>query len=120
MAVIFVTHDLAVVAEIADEVAVMYGGRIVEYGPVGEVLKNPQHPYTRVLIDSVPKAEHAERRLFQIEGQPPNLSRLPPGCSFAERCSFATATCHAEEPALRRSANGSLVRCHLVAPDADG
>ena len=118
--ILLITHDFGVVRALATRVIVMYAGKIQEEGPVDSVLSEPQHPYTRVLIDSVPKAEHAERRLFQIEGQPPNLSRLPPGCSFAERCSFATATCHAEEPALRRSANGSLVRCHLVAPDADG
>ena len=114
--IVLITHDFGVVRALATRVIVMYAGKIQEEGPVDAVLAKPQHPYTRVLIDSVPKAGHAERRLFQIEGQPPDLSRLPPGCSFAERCSFATATCHAEAPALRRSANGSRVRCHLVAP----
>ena len=115
--IMLITHDFGVVRAIATRVVVMYAGKIQEEGPVDAVLAEPRHPYTRVLIDSVPRAGHAEQRLFQIEGQPPDLSRLPPGCSFAERCAFATARCRAEAPALRRSANGSLVRCHLVAPD---
>ena len=115
--ILLITHDFGVVRALATRVVVMYAGRIQEEGPVDAVLAEPRHPYTRVLIDSVPRAGHAEQRLFQIEGQPPDLSRLPPGCSFAERCSFATATCHARAPALRRTANGSLVRCHLVVPD---
>ncbi len=116
--ILLITHDFGVVRALATRVIVMYAGKVQEEGPVDAVLAEPQHPYTRVLIDSVPKAEHAERRLFQIKGQPPDLSRLPPGCSFAERCSFAVTACRAEAPALRRSAkNGSLVRCHLVASD---
>ena len=115
--ILLITHDFGVVRALATRVIVMYAGKIQEEGPVDEVLARPQHPYTRVLIDSVPKAEHAEHRLFQIEGQPPDLAHLPPGCSFAERCSFAFARCRAEAPDLRPATNGSLARCHLVAPD---
>ena len=114
MAVIFVTHDLAVVAEIADEVAVMYGGRIVEYGPVGEVLKNPQHPYTQGLLDATVRGQKKGTRLVPIPGAPPDLSHLPPGCSFAPRCSFAGEECLAELPEERAVNDQHMARCVLV------
>lgn len=114
MAVIFVTHDLAVVAEIADEVAVMYGGRIIEYGPVGEVLKNPEHPYTQGLLEATVRGQKKGTKLIPIPGSPPNLSRLPPGCSFAPRCSFARDDCMHELPAERAVNDQHMSRCVLV------
>ena len=108
--ILLITHDFGVVRALATRVIVMYAGKIQEEGRVDAVLAEPQHPYTRVLIDSVPKAEHAERRLFQIEGQPPDLSRLPPGCSFAERCSFAM------DEVSRRGARPAAVCERLARP----
>ena len=114
MAVIFVTHDLGVVAEIADEVAVMYGGRIVEHGPVGEVLKHPAHPYTQGLLEAVVQGKQKGHRLAPIPGVPPDLSRLPPGCSFAPRCSYVHDECRHAIPAERPVNTQHMARCILV------
>ena len=87
--VILITHDLGVVAEIADKVMVMYGGRTVEYGPVDEIYYNPHHPYTWGLLGSLPRLDLAEKhRLEPIKGQPPDLLLLPPGCPFVGRCAY--------------------------------
>jgi peptide/nickel transport system ATP-binding protein len=93
MAVIFVTHDIGVAIEISDRVAVMYGGRIVETGKLRDVVKSPQHPYTRGLLASTIHGARRGVRLDTIPGAPPRLDRLPPGCSFAPRCSLADAAC---------------------------
>ena len=93
MAILFITHDFGVVARMCDRVAVMYAGRIVECGPVVEVFQNPQHPYTRALIASVPKMSGKTGRLYTIEGQPPSLMDLPAGCRFAARCAQAEPRC---------------------------
>ncbi|PTQ72575.1 ABC transporter ATP-binding protein [Celeribacter persicus] len=100
MAVIWITHDLGVIAGIADRVLVMYGGQIVEHAPVRELFKHPRHPYTRALLKTVPsvRGERAER-LEVIEGQPPILRAEPSSCSFAARCPFAFARCLSENPA---------------------
>ena len=98
LAIIFITHDFGVVARMCDRVAVMYAGRIVENGPVRDIFNNPSHPYTRALIDSVPKLEERTDRLYSIEGQPPLLSNLPEGCRFADRCEFARDRCISEYP----------------------
>jgi peptide/nickel transport system ATP-binding protein len=116
--IILITHDFGVVRALANRVVVMYAGKIQEQGPADAVLADPQHPYTRALIDSVPNPERSDRRLFQIKGQPPDLSHLAAGCSFAERCEFAMALCHDTAPVLHDSPTGSKVRCHLFAPDA--
>jgi peptide/nickel transport system ATP-binding protein len=92
-ALVWITHDLAVVAGLADRVAVMYAGRIVEQGAAAEVLESPAHPYTRGLLDSVPAANQGGGRLRQIPGSTPSLARLPKGCAFRERCSRADAQC---------------------------
>ena len=113
MAVIFVTHDLGVVAEIADDVAVMYGGRIVESGPVREVLKNPVHPYTQGLLEAVVR-ENQVNRLIPIPGTPPDLSRLPQGCSFAPRCSYTRDECIQAVPAEHFVDETHTARCVLV------
>jgi len=112
---IWITHDLAVVAGLADRVAVMYAGRIVEQGPVAAVLDAPMHPYTRGLLGSVPAANARGSRLRQIPGLTPSLLRLPPGCAFAGRCDAVSPQC-AAPVALREVAPARQVRCvHAIA-----
>ena len=100
-AVILITHDLGVVAEVADDVVVMYAGRVVEQAPVAALFEAPQHPYTVGLLGSIPRLDAQRTRLASIEGQVPNPLWRRTGCSFAKRCPFADARCRAEEPALR-------------------
>jgi oligopeptide/dipeptide ABC transporter ATP-binding protein len=100
-AVILITHDLGVVAEVADEVVVMYAGRVVERAPVRDLFEAPQHPYTIGLLGSVPRLDVQRTRLAAIEGQVPNPLRRGAGCGFADRCPFADAHCRAEAPTLR-------------------
>jgi peptide/nickel transport system ATP-binding protein len=111
-ALIWITHDLSVVAELADRVAVMYAGRIVESGPVGEVLDAPRHPYTRGLLDSVPDEAARGTRLAQIDGMAPRLDSRPGGCAFAPRCPRARDACRADDPP-ESLADGRRVRCHF-------
>ncbi|MCU0758410.1 MAG: ABC transporter ATP-binding protein [Steroidobacteraceae bacterium] len=116
MAMVLVTHDLGVVAGIADRVAVMYGGRLVELGSVRQVLKAPRHPYTQALLRSMPRVdEPADAPLLTIQGQPPNPRRLPPGCAFHPRCSFAQETCRHERPPLVEL-GASRLACHFPVP----
>ena len=100
-AVILITHDLGVVAEVADEVVVMYAGRVVERAPVQELFDRPQHPYTVGLLGSIPRLDVERARLASIEGQVPSPLRRPVGCKFADRCPFAIAICREQDPALR-------------------
>ncbi|AIZ32264.1 ABC transporter ATP-binding protein [Pseudomonas sp. K1(2024)] len=109
-ALIWVTHDLSVVAGLADDVAVMYAGQIVEQGAVADVLDRPQHPYTQGLIDSLPSRNRRGQRLRQIPGMAPDLQSMPGGCAFAPRCTRASAQC-AQMPVLRQGAGGQWVRC---------
>jgi oligopeptide/dipeptide ABC transporter ATP-binding protein len=109
--ILFITHDLGVVAGMCARVAVMYAGSIVEQADVYTIFKKPRHPYTRGLIDSVPKLGKAPRRLFAIEGQPPNLLELPKGCHFSPRCSYAEKTCLQEEPPSERIDREHDIRC---------
>ena len=111
-ALIWITHDLTVVAGLAHQVAVMYAGRVVEYGTVDEVLDRHAHPYTAGLLGSLPAAATPGQRLRQIPGATPSLGRLPPGCAFAPRCSDASPACHQQAPGITQRPNGSLVRCH--------
>ena len=112
MAMALITHDLGVVAGLADQVVVMYGGRIVESGPVGQLLTAPRHPYTQALLDSMPRIDDAlDRPLTTIRGQPPNPRRLPSGCAFHPRCDFASGRCTEQRPALQRGAVNRLA-CH--------
>ena len=112
MALLLVTHDLGVVAERADEVAIMYAGRIVERGSVTEVFRAPLHPYTRGLLDSIPKVGTArQRRLDAIPGVVPDLLRLPSGCRFRDRCALAIADCAAAPPPLGEHALGHWAAC---------
>ena len=115
MGMIFVTHDLAVAAEIADTVAVMYAGRIVESGPVAHVLKTPAHPYTAGLLASTVHGQPRERDIDAIPGSPPDLRRLPPGCSFAARCPRRIADCRRTVPEPRLIAPGRMAACFAVA-----
>jgi peptide/nickel transport system ATP-binding protein len=115
MAMIFVTHDLGVAAQIADKVAVMYAGRIVEFGAAAEVLTRPRHPYTLGMLASTVKDQPRDRELETIPGSPPDLRALPPGCAFAPRCRFAAAACVAAEPPEIAEPGGRRVRCVLAA-----
>ncbi|HUB49289.1 MAG TPA: ABC transporter ATP-binding protein [Acetobacteraceae bacterium] len=99
-AVMLVTHDMGVIAETADRVAVMYAGRIAEIGPVLHVIKHPAHPYTEGLMGSIPPIEHRVERLRQIDGAMPRLNAIPPGCAFNPRCPKAFARCFTERPDL--------------------
>jgi len=110
-AVIWITHDLSVVAGLADHVSVMYAGRIVEQGTAEQVLGRPRHPYTRGLLDSVPANNARGARLKQIPGMTPSLLDLSPGCPFRERCSYAQSDC-ARTPLMRPLPTGQSVRCH--------
>ena len=108
---IWITHDLSVIAGLADRVCVMYAGRIVEQGACADVLGSPAHPYTQGLLDSVPSNNERGRKLRQIPGMTPSLLDLPPGCPFRDRCSFASPACN-ESPAMRAvGADGQTVRC---------
>ncbi len=113
MGVVFVTHDLAVAAQVADDVAVMYAGRIVEAGPVRDVVRSPLHPYTRGLLEAnVQPGQTAPPSV--IPGSPPNLARLPPGCSFAPRCIHARERCWVALPSLRTATETHSARCVLI------
>jgi oligopeptide/dipeptide ABC transporter ATP-binding protein len=112
MGIIFVTHDLGVVAQLCDRVAVMYAGRIVETGPVNAILRQPHHPYTQGLIASVPQAGDEGTPLLSIEGTPPSLLDLPQGCSFSSRCIHSTAVCRQQLPELVTLSEHQQVACH--------
>ena len=112
MAVLLITHDLGVVAELADRVAVMYAGRIVETGPVADVLDAPRHPYTAALLRSVPDVTDAGEDLRPIPGAPPSLLALPPGCAFRPRCERASQVCERERPPLRVVGPRQAAACH--------
>ena len=113
MSMVLVTHDLGVVAGIADRVVVMYGGRIVEHGSVKDILVSPQHPYTRALLASMPRIDEVGNAPLQaIGGQPPNPRRLPTGCAFHPRCALTTERCSAEAPQLTETSSRA-VACHF-------
>ena len=116
MAVILITHDLGVVAEVADRVNVMYAGRIVEQAKIDDAFYTPDHPYTIGLLESIPRVGK-QQRLHAIPGQPPSLINLPQGCSFRARCAFADQVpgnrCATEMPHLIENMAGHFSRCHL-------
>src|SRR5204862_1321732 len=111
MGMIFVTHDLGVAAEIADTVAVMYAGRIVESGPAARLLKAPVHPYTAGLLAPTVHGQPPDRDIDAIPGSPPDLRRLPPGCSFAPRCPRRIADCRRAVPEPRFTEPGRMAAC---------
>jgi peptide/nickel transport system ATP-binding protein len=110
-AIILITHDLGVVAEMADDVAVMYAGQIVERAPVRDLFARPEHPYTVGLLGSIPRLDEKRERLPSIEGRVPDMTRPPAGCRFAARCPFVEPACRDAEPALVEVAPGHLTRC---------
>ena len=110
--VIFVTHDIGAAVEVADRIAVMYAGRIVEEGSARELIRSPRHPYTIALLSSRAHGALARgSRLETIGGAPPDLSALPPGCAFAERCKLAVAECHSVQPEPVLLSPGHQARC---------
>jgi len=113
VALIFVTHNLGIVAKMCDRVAVMYAGKIVEQAPVRELFDSPKHPYTRALLGSMPRLGSKEP-LYSIRGQPPNLANLPAGCAFHPRCPDVMPRCMTEEPRDVRPGDGSVARCWLL------
>ena len=114
LAIVFVTHDVGVAVEIADRIAIMYAGRIVESGPVRHILRDPAHPYTQGLLASTLRKGERGRRLAAIAGAPPDLTALPPGCAFAPRCPRAEPACCAGMPELTLLSDGSEVLCRRV------
>lgn len=119
MSVMFITHDLAVVAEVCSRVAVMYGGTIVEEGALEEIFDETAHPYTLGLLASVPRIDgDRTQRLLSIPGSPPDLLYPPQGCPFAPRCEFARAICATTPPPLTRLSDTHISRCHLLSEDA--
>jgi oligopeptide transport system ATP-binding protein len=114
MSIILITHDLGVIAGISDNVMVMYAGRIAEYAPVDAIFRDPQHPYTRGLLQSVTRLDSdSSRKLHAIPGNPPNMQHLPPGCAFQERCEFRRDICSRELPVLQRIGDKRRKACHL-------
>jgi oligopeptide/dipeptide ABC transporter ATP-binding protein len=115
-AIVLITHDMGVVADIADRVVVMYAGRVVEQGPKNEVFRNPQHPYTWGLLNSIPRLDRPKsRRLSTIPGQPPSMLALPSGCRFRPRCAYAFDRCATEDPMLEaRVGEDHLDACFLT------
>jgi peptide/nickel transport system ATP-binding protein len=114
LSVILITHDLSVIAELADYVAVMYAGRIVEYGPIEEVYNNPRHPYTQLLLSSIPRLRGTIDKLRFIPGEPPDLINPPKGCKFHPRCPFVFDECRVSEPDLITVGENHLARCWLA------
>ena len=116
LALIFITHNLGIVAKMCDRVAVMYAGRMVEAGPVKAMFDHPAHPYTRALLESIPRMSDARQRLTAIEGQPPDLASLPAGCAFQPRCPVAVDRCRTEAPPDIVVAPTHAARCWLASP----
>ncbi|HPE69255.1 MAG TPA: ABC transporter ATP-binding protein [Thermotogota bacterium] len=114
MAIIMITHDLGVIAEISDRVVVMYAGKVVEYAEVKTLFKNPKHPYTWGLLNAIPRLDLQQQSLYNIPGVVPDPLHFPPGCKFNTRCPFAEEKCRTEEPALVEEEGGHFVRCYFI------
>jgi len=114
MGLILITHDLGVVADVADRIAVMYAGRLVETANVYDLYAKPAHPYTRGLLESIPRLDQKGQTLAAIGGLPPNLLRIPPGCAFNPRCRMAQDICRTDRPELREVAPGRKSACHFA------
>ncbi|MFB8027496.1 ABC transporter ATP-binding protein [Streptomyces sp. NPDC056465] len=113
MGLILITHDLGVVADVADKIAVMYAGRIVETSPVHDIYKAPAHPYTKGLLRSIPRLDQKGQELYAIKGLPPNLLHIPPGCAFHPRCPMAQAVCRTDVPPLYTVDEDRRSACHF-------
>jgi oligopeptide transport system ATP-binding protein len=120
MALILITHDLGVVASVADRIAVMYAGRIVEHADVHQLYAAPAHPYTKALINSIPREHRQGQELVTIKGLPPNLTRIPPGCPFHPRCLSAQPICSQELPPDVDLGGGRTSACHFASEVLDG
>jgi len=118
LALIFITHNLGIVAKMCDQLAVLYAGRVVEQGPVSRIFNAPTHPYTKALLGSIPRMTDGGERLTAIDGQPPDLSNLPAGCAFAPRCPAVTTRCRVEAPPEFVTEPGRSARCWLAEPMA--
>jgi len=116
LALIFITHNLGIVAKMCDQVAVMYAGRMVESGPVKQIYNTPAHPYTQALLESIPRLGDSRKRLTAIDGQPPDPSAPPPGCAFHPRCPKVMDRCRTEAPPEFRVADSQTSRCWLSEP----
>jgi oligopeptide/dipeptide ABC transporter ATP-binding protein len=114
VAIIFITHDFGVVANLCHRVGVMYAGKIVETAPTRDIFKAPRHPYTMALINSVPHLDRKDKRLYSIEGQPPSLLNLPPGCRFAPRCPLVMDICKEQQPPEVKISDSHSVSCWKV------
>ncbi|WNO72508.1 ABC transporter ATP-binding protein [Streptomyces sp. AM8-1-1] len=113
MGLVLITHDLGVVADVADRIAVMYAGRIVETAPVHDIYKAPAHPYTKGLLESIPRLDQKGRELYAIKGLPPNLMDIPPGCAFNPRCPMARDICRRDVPPLYEVSPERRSACHF-------
>ncbi|MDF4253617.1 ABC transporter ATP-binding protein [Streptomyces sp. WMMB303] len=120
MGLILITHDLGVVADVADKIAVMYAGRIVETAPVKELYQAPAHPYTKGLLDSIPRLDQKGQQLNVIRGMPPSLLDIPPGCAYNPRCPMARAVCRTDEPPLYEVSAQRHSACHFWREMFDG
>ncbi|OGO00646.1 MAG: dipeptide/oligopeptide/nickel ABC transporter ATP-binding protein [Chloroflexi bacterium RBG_13_52_12] len=114
VAIVFITHDFGVIARMCQRVGVMYAGKIVETAPTRDIFKAPRHPYTSALIRSVPSLDRKDKRLFSIEGQPPSMMNLPPGCRFSPRCSQSIDVCKEKEPPEVKLSDTHSVSCWRV------
>jgi len=116
LALVFITHNLGIVAKMCDQLAVMYAGRVVEQGPVSRIFNEPTHPYTKALLGSIPRMTDGGERLTAIDGQPPDLANLAPGCSFAVRCPSVMNRCRSDAPPEFKTEPGRSARCWLADP----
>jgi oligopeptide/dipeptide ABC transporter ATP-binding protein len=113
MGLILITHDMGVVADVADKICVMYAGNAVEQADVYQIYESPAHPYTRALLESIPRIDQKGQELTVIKGLPPVLTNQPPGCSFHPRCSFARDKCKTDKPELYPVPGGRTSACHF-------
>jgi peptide/nickel transport system ATP-binding protein len=114
MGLLLITHDLGVVSQVTQRIAVMYAGRIVEVGATEQIIGAPRHPYTIGLLAALPQNKPPGERLDQIRGVMPTLLKIPPGCAFNNRCDWAEAVCREKRPALEFKTHGGRVACHIV------
>jgi peptide/nickel transport system ATP-binding protein len=114
MGLILITHDLAVVSQVTQRIAVMYAGRIVEVGDTQQIISRPRHPYTQGLLAALPQEKPRKERLDQIPGVMPTLMNIPPGCAFSDRCPRAQEICRRERPRAEFKKHGNRVACHFV------
>ena len=120
MGLILITHDLGVVADVADTIVVMYAGRVVERAPVADLYARPAHPYTAGLLSSIPRVDRKGRELSAIKGLPPSLTDIPAGCAFHPRCPYATALCAGQRPDLGEVQRNRYSACHYAREVLDG